>query len=147
MGNYIDTGATRQAPPRPCSCPITTPHEADTAEVRERLGYGELATFRAAGWARSSGAFFVNEDAKAALIVLGTVRWSLVLPNGKPRPITTAEVELLDEPTIDWLYKALEPAIRQEPLPNGSGDPSPDGSPAKRSRTRTTRTPPTSTTG
>lgn len=114
--------------------------------MRVLLGYGELAVMRDAGWARTNGVRFVNEDAKAALVVLGTVRWNLVRPDGSARPITTDEVARLDEDSVDWLYEALEPAIRRRPLPNVTSGRSPDGSPASPSPIPTTPTATASTT-
>lgn len=136
MTNYIDTTATRPIS-RACTCP-GTPHAEDTADVRIKLGYGELAIFRQAGWVRSGGAIFSNEDAKASLIALGVVRWNLVRPDGAARPVTTDEIERLDEATVEWLFDALQSAIRQESLPNPSGARSPGGRRASAGRTRTT---------
>lgn len=140
--NYVDATATRTVE-RPCSCPgVPRPHELDTAEVRLKLGYGELAIFRQAGWVRSKGAVFSNEDAKATVLALGVKRWNLVLPDGSGRNVTTQEIERLDEETVEWLYTALLPAIARVPLPNASGAPSPDGGPGSAGRTPKTRKPP-----
>lgn len=143
--NYVDTHATR-AVSRPCTCP-GTPHGEDTADVRVRLGYGEIATMRAAGWTRSRGAVFSPEDSKVALIVLGVRRWNLVLPDGSERPLSQAQVELLDEETVDWLFRELSPAVARDPLPNPSADRSPAGRSESAGPTRTTkaRPEPTST--
>ncbi len=135
MSNRVDD-ATRPVS-RPCTCE-GKPHAEDTYDVRERLGYGELAAMRAAGWERSAGAVFSNEDAKIALLTLGVVRWNLVLPDGKPREVSQAEIELLDEDSVDFLWDALQPAIARKPLPNVSGAHSPSGSRESAGRTRTT---------
>ena len=136
-GNYVDTGETRPVS-RPCSCP-GTPHAEDTADVRTRLGYGELALFRQAGYLRSKGVVFSNEDAKAALLALGVRNWNLVRPDGSARPVSSQEIALLDEDTVEWLFTELQPAIARKPLPNGSGAPSPDGPQESAGHTRTTK--------
>lgn len=110
------------------------------------LGFGERGIFRNAGWQRSGGQFFSNEDAKAALIQLGTVRWTLTLPGGAARPINEASVALLDEGTVNKLWVALEPAIRDAPLPNESGAPSQGGTQESASSTPTTPVQSSSTT-
>jgi hypothetical protein len=142
--NYVDTGATRHVERRGaegrgvCLCP-GTPHDLDTADVRTKLGYGELAIFRQAGWLRSRGQVFSTEDAKASLLALGVTSWNLVRPDGSARPISTAEVERLDEDTVEWLYAELQPAITRNPLPNPSGAHSPGGRRASAGHTRTTK--------
>src|SRR5262245_19218144 len=98
-GNYVDTTETRTVN-RPCACP-GTPHEQDIATVRVRLGYGELAIFRQAGWVRSKGEVFSHEDAKAALLTLGVRGWNLALPDGTARPVDTKQISLLDEDAVE----------------------------------------------
>lgn len=144
-GNYVDTRETRPIT-RPCSCP-GTPHDQDTADVRIKLGYGELAIFRQAGYLRSQGIVFSNEDAKASLLGLGVVRWNLATPDGSARPVSSDEIERLDEDTVEWLFRELQPAISRTVLPNPSGVRSPGGRRANAGRTRTTKgpQPPTST--
>lgn len=143
MSNRVDPAETRVVT-RACTCP-GKPHGEDTADVRFRLGYGELATMRNAGWVRSAGAVFSAEDSKIALLALGVVRWNLVLPDGSPREVSQDEIERLDEDTVDWLWEALQPAIARRPLPNAFGAPLPAGSQASAGRTRTTKAPTSST--
>lgn len=146
-GNYVDTRLTRTVDLGPCRCPLEEPpHERDSAEVRERLAYAELAIFREAGWRRSGGATFSNEDAKMALLTLGVKAWTLTLPDGSPRPVDADQVGLLDEATVDLLWTALAPAVRADPLPKGSAGRSPAGTRASTTSTRKTRTRQPSTT-
>lgn len=136
MGNYVDTRETRSVSRPPCSCP-GTPHAEDTADIRVKLGYGELAIVRDALWRRSKGQYPSTEDSKMALLALGVTRWNLVLPDGSARPVSTEEIARLDENTIEWLHAELLPAIKREPLPNGSADRSPGGRSVNGGRTRT----------
>lgn len=151
MGNYVDTTQTRPVTRTVtvgtgakatevgvCGCP-GKPHDADTAEVRVKLGYGELAIFRQAGWIRSKGQVFSNEDAKAALLALGVRSWNLINPDGSSRKVSSEEIERLDEDTVDWLFSELQPAIKRDPLPNQSGAPSPGGRQESAGPTRTKR--------
>ena len=141
--NYVDTSKTRTVS-RPCACP-GEPHAEDTADVREAFGYGEKAIYRQAGWLRSKGQVFSEEDAKIAILSLGVKRWNLVRPDGSARPVTSDEISLLDEATLEWLYAELRPALATNPLPNASGARSSDGPSASAGRTRGTRKPKAST--
>jgi hypothetical protein len=140
MGNYADPDATRPITIGPCRCP-GTPHATDTADIRVHLGYGEISKFRQA--ARLGGI----EQGKLMLILLGVTRWNLVLPNGSARPVDAVQVSRLDEAIVDVLCsdEHLGASFGEETLPNGSGDPSPDGSPASDIPTLTTPEPLSST--
>jgi hypothetical protein len=124
----------------PCRCPVPEPHAADSAQVVKLLSYGDRADIWQVG--RSEGA----ERGTLALLLKGIVSWTLTLPDGKARPITKEELELLDQGTAEALAEALFPAWAKEPVPKGSGGRSPAGSPAKRSSTPRRKTPPPSTT-
>lgn len=151
--NYVDQAATRTADLGPCRCPVEPrPHVRDSAEVVARFGYGERGRIRQT--ARTAGV----EAGYQLAILLGTKSWTLVLPDGSARPITSAQIALLDEATIagvedklgmlvqDGLMQALAPALDpDDPLPNAPGAPSPDGRSESASPTQTTETPPSST--
>jgi hypothetical protein len=143
LTNYVDPDATRPITLGPCRCP-GTPHEADTADVVVRFGYGEKAKIRQVG--RMGGI----EQLKLMAVLLGVKRWNLVLPNGSARPIDAEQIARLDEDTIDALFDtggALDDAFAvRADLPKASSGPSPSGSPGSGGSTRKTRTPPPSTT-
>ncbi len=138
MSNYADPTATRPVDLGACRCP-GTPHTSDSADVAQRFGYGELGRIRQAGRIGGVEAF------KATAVLIGVRRWSLVLPDGKPRPIDAGQVSMLDERTIDALITTLDEAFAEDPLPNAPGAPSPDGLSESASPTPTIPTPPTST--
>jgi hypothetical protein len=152
--NYVNPEATRTADLGPCRCPVDpAPHERDSAEVVVRFGYGDKGkiwqTRRAAGL----------EAAHQVMVLLGVRSWTLVRPDGSARPINPEEVARLDELTIigrsgpdpgqplakglvDYLDEAMEP---EDPLPNPSGAPSPDGPSESASPTQTIQAQPSST--
>ena len=124
----------------PCRCP-GTPHPGDSAQLVTLFGYGDRSTI----W-RASELGGINSGFKMA-VLLGVVSWTLTLPDGKERPITAEEVDLLDEGTVDYFNEELAGAWRKEPLPKASGERSPSGKPAKPSRIRTIPAQPRSMTG
>lgn len=128
MSNYVDPSSSRPVDLGACRCP-GTPHTSDSADVLIRFGYGELGAIRQAG--RLSG----PESFKAMAILLGVRRWSLVLPDGTPRPIDAAQISMLDERAIDTLIAHLDGAFAEDPLPNARGAPSPAGQSASASPT------------
>lgn len=135
MSNYVDPAATRPFVIGPCRCP-GTPHAQDSADIVVRFGYGERATIRQVG--RKGGLEALN----MASILHGVKRWTLVLPDGSARPIDAVQVAMLDQPTVERLVsdEGLDAAWEDDPLPNDSGAPSPDGS--QESASRTPKTPP-----
>ncbi|HXU85587.1 MAG TPA: hypothetical protein VN773_07255 [Verrucomicrobiae bacterium] len=148
MTNYVDPSATRPVSLGPCRCPLVNgqaPHEADSANVVIRYGYGELGAIRRA--LRTQGV----EAFKMAAIQLGVKSWNLVLPDGTPRPVDADQVARLDEATVtlfmgsDDVVGLLDEAFAEDPLPNASGGPSPAGSPESGSPIPTTPEPPSST--
>jgi hypothetical protein len=149
MGNYVEDHTrpiTRTVAGKPfCACPGTPHAGGDTADVRVKLGYGELAIIRDALWRRSKGAYPSAEDSNVALITLGVVRWNLTLPDGSARKVTQEEVERLDEDSIDWLKNELLPAVKRDPLPNPSADRSRGGRSDSGGHTRTTKAQPRAT--
>jgi hypothetical protein len=143
VSNYVDPEATRPEPVDlgPCGCPLEPkPHARDSAVVRARFGYGDRGIIRQAGRQGGPEAFHIQT------IVRGVVSWTLLLPDGKPRPIDVLQANRLDEPTVDKLIDALDEAFAQDPLPNESGAPSPDGPLESASPTPTTPAPPEPTT-
>ncbi|MES2210956.1 MAG: hypothetical protein V4515_12360 [Chloroflexota bacterium] len=138
MSNYADPDATRPVDLGACRCP-GTPHSADSADVVGRFGYGELGKIRQAGRLGGPEAF------KAMAVLIGVKRWTLVLPDGKPRPIDAGQVSMLDEWTIDALIVHLDEAFAEDPLPNAPGAPSPDGPSESASPTPTIQAPESST--
>lgn len=145
MGNYADPAATRHVVLGPCRCPKkdgARPHAEDTADVVTAFGYGELAEIYQA--TRALG----KERGYLVAILLGVKRWNLVLPDGTARPIDALQVARLRKADIDRFLAddVLGDAFEEDDeLPNPSGDPSPDGSPASSSPTPTTPEPPSST--
>lgn len=120
MSNYHDQEATRQVEIGPCRCPVDPkPHPTDTADVRVRFGWGERQAIEEAG---SPSA--VN----LAGLLAGVKRWNLVLPDGSARNVDRLQLILLDDFTVNRLVEELRPAMEDEPLPNSSSAPSPDGS-------------------
>jgi hypothetical protein len=105
----------------------------DQAVIRQAFDYGDLAVIRQAGRRGGPEAGFM------ATILRGVVSWNLVLPDGKPRPLSNVDVARLDEPTVMRLVadEHLGAAFPEESPPNASGDPSPDGSPQDDTRTPT----------
>lgn len=139
MINYVDPDATRPFDLGPCRCPVEPkPHINDSADLIVRFPYGDRVRINEVSAMR----------ANQVAILLGVKRWTLVLADGSARPIDAGQVYLLDEPTVDLLCgdEGLGAAMKDEPLPKASGAPSPAGTPAKGSRTRTPRTPRPSTT-
>ncbi len=152
--NFTDQEATRAVDLGPCRCPVEPrPHVNDSADVVVRFGFGALGRIRQAS--RTMG----PEAGYQTAIVLGVKRWTFVLPDGSARPITYEQVALLDEATVTgtegevpgsvlqaglmtYLSDAIEP---EDPLPNGSGAPSPDGRSESASPVPTTQAPPSST--
>lgn len=150
--NHVDEAATRTVNLGPCRCPVDPPpHVNDTAEFVTRFGFGAKGKIRQA--ARSLG----QEAAYQVGVKLGVKSWTLVKPDGAARPITTDEIAALDERAFTgWEHPdgtvqegfmhvvdaLLEP---EDPLPNVSGAPSPDGRQASASPTPTTQPPPSST--
>ena len=137
--NYVDPAATRPVN-WPCRCPVEPrPHPADTADVVVLFGYGERAAIRQAG--RQGG----PEAFKVEMLVRGIRRWNLVLPDGSARPLDRVQLEMLDEGTVDRLVELLDGAFAEDPLPNESGVPSPDGVSERDTPTQTTPPPESST--
>lgn len=142
MANYVDPAATRPFVIGPCRCPVDPkPHVEDSADIVVRFGYGERGKIRQAG--RLGGLEALN----MASILHGVKRWTLVLPDGSARPIDAAQVALLDEDTVERLVsdEGLDQAWAEDPLPNRSGAPSPDGSSASASPIQTIPEPSSST--
>ena len=152
--NYVDEKATRTQDLGPCRCPVEPrPHVNDSAEVVTRLSFAEKGRVRQAG--RIAG----QEAAMQVAILIAVRSWTLVLPDGSARPITAEEIARLDELTVsgyehpvtgDVVQEGLLHAIDrlldpEDPLPNGSGAPSPDGPQESATPTQTTPAPPSST--
>lgn len=151
--NHVDPEATRPFDLGPCRCPVDPPpHVNDSANVVTRFGFGAKGRIRHAS--RTAGV----EAGYQVAILLGVKSWTLVLPDGKERPIDSEQVALLDEAIVvgtqdelgqvvqEGLMHALAPLLApEEPLPKPSADRSPAGRSASGSRTRTTRPPPSST--
>lgn len=131
MTNYADPAATTTVYLEPCGCP-GQPHAKDAAVVVARFGYGARGAIIEAG--RRGG----EEAAHLVTILRGVRSWNLVLPDGSPRPLDPASVELLDVRTVQWLLDATEQAWGDDDLPNGSSGPSPAGSPESPGPTPTT---------
>lgn len=134
IGNYVDPDATRPAERGECRCP-GTPHQTDSATVVTLFGYGDRGAIRQAGRLGGPEAF------KLMAILRGVKAWNLVLPDGKARPIDVAQLERLDEGTVDWLIRELDPAFDEDPLPKRRSDRSRSGSRANGNSTRMIRTP------
>lgn len=151
MSNYADPSAVRTVDLGPCRCPVDPkPHERDSAVVLKRFGYG------AKGQIRQAGRIHGVESGHLMMALLGTRHWTLVLPDGSPRPLTPEQLEALDDVTlfgreendevvVPGLLTYLADAMTEEPLPNASSGPSPAGTPEKDTPTPTTPTPLTST--
>lgn len=154
QSNYVDEKATRTQDLGPCRCPVDPkPHVNDSAEVVTRLGFGEKGRVRQAG--RLAG----HDAALQVAILIAVKSWTLVLPDGSARAITAEEIARLDELTVsgyehpvtgdvvqEGLLHAVSPLLDPEdPLPNGSGAPSPAGQQESATPTRKTRRPPSST--
>ena len=121
----------------PCQCP-DTPHDRDSAEVYDVLGWDDLVDVRDRN--RSAG------SRALALVTHAVASWTLLERNGTgtyPVPVTEANVHRLDDPTSDLLWPACWAAFQaaEAPLPNASGAPSRPSRPASASRTRKTTTP------
>ena len=134
---YLDDWLQRQPDDSPhkrapaCGCGGGH-HERDSAVLVVRLGYGAKGAIRET--ARRAGI----EAANLTALLRGVRSWNLVLEDGSPRPLDATEVALLDDTTVDWLLDELDGAWAEDPLPNASGDSSPDGSQANGTRTPTT---------
>jgi hypothetical protein len=125
MSNYSDPEAVR--PPvaiGPCRCP-GKPHDTDYATIVQRLGYGDIGMTRQVMQRKGIEAYY------QALILVAVKAWTLVLPNGKPRPIDPEQVALLDEWTVNRLIEddLIGAALmdEDESPPSGSGAPSQSG--------------------
>lgn len=122
----------------PCQCP-GTPHDRDTAEVREGLGWADLVDVRSAD--RTPG------QRALILVTRAVASWTLLEADAEgravPVPVSEANVHRLDDATSDLLWPACYAAFEaaQAPLPNASGAPSPDSRPERDSSTLTTPTP------
>lgn len=136
--NWVDPDATKPVDLGPCRCP-GRPHTGDSATVVRLFSYAERGLIRQAGRLGGGEAFNLSSIAR------GTKAWTLVLPDGSPRPITTQEVNRLDERTVNILIEALDDAFAEDPLPNESGAPSPSGSQESATSTQTSPTPTSST--
>lgn len=155
-GNYADPEETRWEEIGPCRCPgDPRPHTVDRVRVLAQLGYGDRARIAVA--TRSGGV----EAGYMMTVLVGVKEWNLVLPDGSPRPITLEQIGRLDAVTLlgrttgrgkaeQVVYRGilicLDPAWADDPLPNGSGAPSADGSSGRDTPTQTTSEPPSSTT-
>jgi hypothetical protein len=144
VGNYVDPEAVR--PPAaigPCTCP-GTPHHIDYVTVVRQFGYGAKGAMRRTF--REGGVEAYNQ----AVLLHGIKAWTLVLPDGKPRPVNADQIAALDEPTVerllsDDLVGAAFTDIEDDP-PNGSSAPSDSGSQGSAGSTQTTPAPEPSTT-
>jgi len=137
MGNYVDPEAVR--PPialGPCGCP-GTPHDTDYVTIAQELGYGDRGIL--SQLARNKG----PEAYEQGIVIVGVKAWTLVLPDGKPRPIDTTQVAQLDMATMRRLLAddvlGLLFADEDDGPPNGPDDPSPSGSPESDTSTPTSQ--------
>lgn len=143
MGNYVDPDAVR--PPiaiGPCGCP-NTPHDTDYVTIAQELGYGDHGILNSL--ARSKG----PEAYEQGVILVGVKAWTLVLPDGKPRPIDPTQVARLDRATVERLLEddVLGQLFEGETdPPNGPSAPSANGSPESATSTLTSPAPEPSTT-
>lgn len=143
MSNYVDPMAVR--PPAaigPCACP-GTPHDTDYVTVVRQFGYGAIGEMRRTY--RERGAEAYNQ----AVLLLGIHAWTLVLPDGKPRPVDAAQIAALDEVTVDRLLEddLVGAAFGGgDDPPNGSSAPSANGSQASATSTQQSPAPEPSTT-
>lgn len=141
--NYADPEAVR--PPIAlgwCGCP-GTPHDTDYVTIVQRLGYADIGVSRQV--ARLKGVEAYNQT----LILLAVKAWTLVLPDGKPRPIDVDQVGRLDERTVDRLLEDDVIGLiflEDESPPNGSSARSESGTPASAISTPTSPAPEPSTT-
>lgn len=144
MSNYVDPEAVR--PPAaigPCACP-GTPHDTDYVTVVRQFGYGAKAAMRRVF--REAGVEAYNQ----AVLLHGIKAWTLVLPDGKPRPVDADQIAALDEPTVERLLEddlvgAAFADVEDDP-PNGSSAPSGSGSQESATSTQQSPAPEPSTT-
>lgn len=150
--NYVDGTATRTVDLGPCRCPVDPrPHVNDSAEVVTRFGFGAKGQIRQA--ARSLG----QEAGYQVGVKLAVKSWTYVTPDGSARLISPDEIAALDERAftgwdrpdgsfqegfIHVIDGLLDP---EDPLPNASGAPSPDGRQASASPAPMTQAPASST--
>lgn len=143
MTNWIDPDATRPFDMGPCRCPVAPgspqPHVNDSADIVIRFPYGDRTKIYAA----------TGGQKNIIAILLGVKRWTLVLPDGRERPVDARQVHLLDEPTVTRLVSddGLGAAMEDEPLPKVSAARSRGGGRAKSSSTPTPLRQPRSMTG
>lgn len=135
---YFDEWLARERPDLvgkvpPCQCE-GQPHTRDSATILRKIGYGIKGSVREA--TRRGGV----ESGHLILILHAVQSWNLVLEDGEKRPLDVQEVGLLDDLTVQWLLDDLDPAWEDEPLPNASSAPSPDGSRGSAGPTQTTPT-------
>lgn len=132
MDNLVDPEAVQ--PPiaiGPCRCP-GRPHAGpdgtgqDFVTVVRAFGYGAVSEIR-----RADGLYGPDVSTARAML-LGIKAWTLVLADGKPRPVDAEQIGLLDVATADRLDEIVGEvlATKDDDLPNGSGADSPSGSPA-----------------
>ena len=113
MTRFVDSNATRTIPVGPCDCP-GTPHEADEAVIRERLGYGSLLHI---------GSAPTEEEAKVLLLMQALVSWNFLGADGKPVPVARESIEALEAATARTISEAVDDVVSEmsAALPNASG--------------------------
>lgn len=113
MTRFVDSTATRTISVGPCECP-GTPHEADEAVIRERLGYGPLLYI---------GVAPTNEESVMRLVTQALLSWNFLGADGKPVPVTRESIEALDANTAGIISEAVNAVVSETspPLPNASG--------------------------
>lgn len=118
MGRFADATRTNRVELGPCECP-GSPHPEDFALVRAELSAHEISRFTGAD----------AED--VAEVAAGFIpSWNLLGNDGRPMPVTASALLSMMTPSLNLLTDAIAASIGASvTLPNGSGDPSPHGSP------------------
>lgn len=127
-----------------CPCP-GAPHEHDTITHRTELGSGEVESAGAFGWQRglalTGTAFYDSAAGLSMLIRIAVIRWSFTGADGGPLDISVRAADLLPDAIRDALRVRVSEAQDWEAglAPKASAAPSPRGTRANASPTRTTR--------
>lgn len=119
---------TRNVSMGPCDCP-GAPHGTDTANVKERLNFGDLRRINAASIIRDADSFGLPD---AMLLWRAVDSWNKTDEKGRPLPVTLETVDELSVEQGEALLSAVSTTgiaayLSGGPLPNPSGGPSADG--------------------
>ena len=125
MSRFASPDATARLDLGPCQCD-GNPHESDYVIYRTRLGYAAILEVVELNDTSAS-------VAKRRLIELGVVEWNL-LRDGAVAPIDAESVGSLDLVTAEAIFNAVNVALAEPTLPNGSGARSQASSRASASR-------------